>query len=254
MELPLSLLITIAGYLIGSLSFARLVARWATPGADLTSTMVKIEGASRDFELKTISATSISARSGPRAGCLTSLLDMAKAGLPALWLKLTYPETPAYFLLFAFMVVIGHNYPLFHRLRGGRGLSPIFGGYLIIDWIALPVTILASNIIGLGLLRDFMFGYSGWLLLLIPWMWWRFDDPAYVLYAVGVAAAYYIASIPEIKLYLNFKREGEFEKAGSLLAAFEHTDVGRPLKYMRKYGLLKDKKIDAVKGAENHDL
>ena len=103
-----------AGYLLGSLSFARLVARWAAPGEDISSTMIKIEGASRDFELKTISATSLSARSGPRAGCTVSLLDMAKVALPMVALNTwLLPEQPAAMLILAAGGVLGHNYPLY---------------------------------------------------------------------------------------------------------------------------------------------
>ena len=37
----------------------------------------------------------------------------------------------------AVAVLLGHNYPVFHRFRGGRGQSPLYGGLLAIDWPAV---------------------------------------------------------------------------------------------------------------------
>lgn len=243
MNLTLTLIVLLVSYLIGSISFARLIARRVAPGEDLTSTKIKIEGASRDFEVKTVSATSLSMRQGPRTGCTVAILDMVKAAAPMIFLMWWRPAAPALPLLAGFGVVLGHNYPLFHRFVGGRGLSSIIGSLLVIDPLSLPVTMVISNVIGLGLLKDFMFGYSGWLFLLVPWLWWRFDSWIYPAYAAAVTALYLIASIPEIRLYLEFKRAKEFDKANSFLEAFEHTDVGRPIKYLRKYGLIKDQRV-----------
>jgi glycerol-3-phosphate acyltransferase PlsY len=241
MDIVLLLGLGVAGYLVGGFSAARLVGRIIAPGEDLSQTDVKIEGSDRPFTVTTVSATAISMREGAKPGCVTSLLDMAKVGIPALMLKFIFPEIPEYMLLFAFMGVVGHNYPVYHKFKGGRGLSPIMGGVLVIDWLALPITLVTSNVIGLLILKDIMLAYVGWLLLLIPWFWWRFDHFAYVAYAVGVLLLYLIASMPEIKLYFEFRRTGELDKAGSLYEALEHTDMGRPIKYMRKYGLIKEK-------------
>ena len=52
---------------------------------------------------------------------------------------------------------------------------------------------------------------------------------------------YFVASVPELKNYFELQKTGEFNKANSLYESLEHTDLGRPIKYMRKYGLLKDR-------------
>ncbi|MDJ0755402.1 MAG: glycerol-3-phosphate acyltransferase [Ardenticatenaceae bacterium] len=241
MNIGLGVVALLVGYFIGSISFARIIGRRIAPGADLTSTKIKIEGASRDFEVKTVSATSLSMREGPRAGCTVAILDMLKAALPMLYFWWQYPEQPALQLITAFAAILGHNFPIYYRFVGGRGLSSILGSLVVIDPLSVPVTIIVSNLVGLGIFKDFMLGYTGWLFLLIPWLWWRFDHWMYPAYAAAVTALYLIASIPEIRLYFEFKRAKEFDKANSYLEAFEHTDVGRPIKYMRKYGLLKTK-------------
>ena len=57
---------------------------------------------------------------GTRYGCLTAILDIAKVAIPALIFKLWQPETP-YFLVTALFGLIGHDWPIYHRFKGGRG-------------------------------------------------------------------------------------------------------------------------------------
>jgi glycerol-3-phosphate acyltransferase PlsY len=80
---------------------------------------------------------------GARYGCLVSILDMIKAAVPAFIFKLLYPEMP-YYLITAGMATVGHIWPVVHRFKGGRGLSCIIGGMLIVDWVGVLIT----NLIG----------------------------------------------------------------------------------------------------------
>ena len=230
----------VAGYLIGSISFARLVGRIIAPDEDLTYTDLEIAGSDKKLRLETISATSISSRKGALPGCTTGLLDMAKAGLPMLAIQHWYSPEPVYMLSYAFAVIVGHNYPIYHRFKGGRGLSPIIGSLLVFQPLSIPATMLTGSVIGLFILRDALAAYSLWLILLIPWMWFFTDNDLFIAYAAAVAALYYISSISELKRYFALQKTGEFNKANSLYESLEHTDLGRPIKYMRKYGLLKD--------------
>lgn len=230
-----TLLAILLGYLLGSVSFARLVGRRVAPGEDITVTEIEIGQSERSFTYRGVSATSLSMRSGPKAGCLTSLLDIAKAALPTLLIRWWFPEQP-YFLLTAAAAVLGHNYPLYHRFIGGRGASPMIGGLLVIDWVSLPVTLLGSNLIGLFGLRDIMAAYMGFPVLLFPWFWYRGYDWPYFAYAAAITLLYFVAAWPEIKLYLSLRREGVISR--SMMAQLEGTDMGRPLKYMRRFGLI----------------
>ena len=206
MNIALLLLFGLAGYLIGSISFARMVAYWAAPGEDISKTVINIAGTDEAFETTTVSATTLSARKGPPVGMIVAVLDMLKAGVPVWLIQQSYPETPAYFLLFALMALVGHNYPIYYRFVGGRGLSPIMGAYFVIDWVSLLVTMLISSIIGFGVTKKYFLGYGGWLFLMIIAMIWRFSSPLYALYAAAVAALFTFSSIPE---FLNqmYKRQ-----------------------------------------------
>ena len=68
------------------------------------------------------------------------------------------------------MAAVGHNWPIYYRFKGGRGISPIMGGMLVVDWLGVVITNL------LGLLSDLVIKStlvsSGiWLILMIPWIW-----------------------------------------------------------------------------------
>jgi len=233
------------GYLVGSLSFARLVARGRIDADELRETSFDLPNSEERFRLRSVSATSVSMRLGPRYGCLVSLLDMAKAFGPTLWLKLAYPGEPLY-LIYALGCVLGHNFPLYHRFAGGRGLSPIMGALLAVDWLALPVTLTAGNLIGLGLLRDPFTAYNLWIPLLMPWFWWRFGEAALVWFAAGLFVLFLLASWNDFRQYFRLRFSGEYTSA-DMMAMVEQTDMGRGLKYMRKYGLIKDEPADSAR-------
>ncbi len=228
------------GYFIGAFSFARLVGRIILPEEDLSHTDIDIAGSDKKLRIETVSATSISARKGALPGCTTGILDMAKVGVPMLLIDYWYPTDPIYMLTYAVAAIIGHNYPIYYRFKGGRGLSPMIGSLLVTQPLSIPVTMILSNLIGLFVLRDPMAAYTLWLFFLIPWMWYFTDNWLYTAYAVLLPVLFFVASIPEIKNYLALQKTGEFNKANSLYESLEHTDLGRPIKYMRKYGLLKD--------------
>ncbi len=232
----------VSGYFIGSFSFARLVARFVAPDEDLSYTDIEIAGSDKKLRVETVSATSISSRKGALPGCTTAILDMAKAGLPMLLIDYWFPNDPIYMLAYALAAITGHNYPVYYRFKGGRGLSPMIGSLLVIQPLAIPVTMILSNVIGLFVLRDVMAAYVLWLFFLIPWMWYFTDNWLYTAYAALLPVLYFVASIPEIRNYLALQKTGEFDKADSLYESLEHTDLGRPLKYLRKYGLLKKRR------------
>lgn len=199
-----------AGYLIGSISFARLVARHALPGQDLEgpTTMEFLGG--QTVELTRVGATDLGARAGPKWGGLVALADMAKAFIPTLAARLVWPDEH-YYLIVAVAVMVGHIYPIFHRFSGGRGQSCLYGGLLAVDWLAVPVTTFVAVIVGRLVVRDMMFSYVGGQLLLIPWFAWRAGLPE-VLYAIAINVLFTIASLSEIRGYVSKWRSGELQR------------------------------------------
>lgn len=240
MELWIAFFALLSGYLLGGLSFARLVGRLVAPGQDLTQTLVDIGGGDKQVAFKAVSATSITMRKGPGYGCLTSLLDALKVFLPTLAWRWLFPQAD-YYLIAAAAGVAGHNFPIYYGFKGGLGISPVFGGLLVIDWAAIPVTSLLSALIGYFIVRDLFLVYAGTPVLLIPWLWWRFHDLSYVLYAAAVCVLFWVAAIPTLKEYLPFKRSGSFDGAN----LFETGHTATVVNTLRKRGILK--KVDAKK-------
>ena len=89
MNIWVALVATIVGYLFGAVSFTRIIGRWVLPGDDLDGLEVKLgEGTLR---FNRTSPSVISMKRGPAYGCLTGLLDMAKAAVPVLIVKTGVP-------------------------------------------------------------------------------------------------------------------------------------------------------------------
>lgn len=175
------------GYLIGSISFGRLVARFVAPGEDITLTEFPGEDG-RVTQMTGTGATAIAFRAGPRWGCFTALLDIAKGAAAVLIAQAVWPDSRVYLVAGA-AAVWGHVLPVFHKFVGGKGMSPYLGGLLFIDWLAVPITTGAGMVIGLTL-GDVLLAYGSGPLFLVGWFAWQ-ADLAHVLYAVAVNAIYW---------------------------------------------------------------
>jgi glycerol-3-phosphate acyltransferase PlsY len=223
----------IVGYLLGSISFARIAVRLSGKPVDVGHWEVRLPSG-ETFTSDIVSATSIRLALGPRYGCLVSMLDMAKVALPTLALRLWAPTEP-YFFIVAAAGVIGHNYPLFHRFRGGHGESAIIGGMLVID----PVALVATTVLGFGV--GFLAGsilvvrWAG-LLLLVPWLWLSTGDPWALGYIVFVLAAYFWASTRDLRQYRGIISRGTFPTNEQIATEI---GMGRGLgRALDRYGLL----------------
>jgi acyl phosphate:glycerol-3-phosphate acyltransferase len=236
MDVLVALLAALIGYLLGSISFARIIMRVAAPGEELTGMELDMGGA-ETFQVKTVGGTAISVKLGAKYGMITALFDILKAVVPALAFKLLYPEMP-YYLFAATMALVGHNWPLYHRFKGGRGMSPMYGGFLVVDWMGTLVTAVLGMFLGLAVLRSVLLS---WLLgpwLMIPWLWIRTMDPWHVGYGVVVNLLFVLAMIPEFRTIRDQKRRGI---EGDMMGALEATPMGRGVKKMAdRLGLLKD--------------
>jgi hypothetical protein len=92
MDLRITLLAMIVGYLCGAISFARLITQRVAPQADLTGLQVPIVGTEETSPVNVVGANTASMILGPRYGCLIAVLDMAKVAVPMLAFKILYPD------------------------------------------------------------------------------------------------------------------------------------------------------------------
>lgn len=122
-----SVLITALALLLGSIPSGVVLARLAT-GRD-----IRREGSGN------IGAANVARAAGYRIGILVALLDMAKGIVPvviAVAAGLGHTETA----IVALAAVLGHDFSLFLRFRGGKGVATTLGVAII---LAPPATLLA---------------------------------------------------------------------------------------------------------------
>jgi glycerol-3-phosphate acyltransferase PlsY len=206
MDWGLAAAAAIIGYLAGSISFARIVTQ--ARGGD-PKRLERIEvalGEGEVFVSDSVSATAVRMTMGRRWGILTALLDMAKVAIPTLAFGLWMPGEP-YNLIAAAAGLVGHDLPVFHGFKGGRGESPIYGGLLVINPVAVVGTTLLGALVGFLVGNILVLRWAG-MILLIPWLWLATGDLATLAYIVFVDAAYLIAMRPELSQYGAMRTHG----------------------------------------------
>lgn len=227
----------VGGYLIGSISFARIVAGRVLPEADLSSTSLTWGEDEKGFVTDNVSATTIRHTAGTRWGCLTGSFDILKASIPVAILHFGFPDQP-YDVIYGIAVTAGHNLPVYYGFKGGRGTSTILGTLLILDPISIPVTILLGYAIGLFVFKDVLLAHhAGWIVILPFWFaaWQRWD---LVVYALGVNFFRWVVSADELRGYWQLRKSGELQTR-EFHDAIEQSHIGYIHKYMRKWGWLR---------------
>jgi len=118
---PTILSITAGAYLLGSIPFGLLFARFLA-GED-----VRGQGSGN------IGATNVSRVAGPFAGILTLIFDALKGAAPV-WLasRLTHQSATA-MVLAGVAALVGHCFPVWLRLRGGKGVATALGVFAILS-------------------------------------------------------------------------------------------------------------------------
>jgi glycerol-3-phosphate acyltransferase PlsY len=234
------------GYLIGAVSMARIVTRVVSPSTKITDKFeVGLDGSDKKLVLGTVSASWVSHHVGSKWGFLTYVLDMLKIVIPAVILRKIWPAEP-YFLIAAAAGVAGHIWPVYYKFKGGRGISAIYGGFIVIDWVGMLVCSIGGMLLGMVVLRDVLTAYMAGVVLLIPWVFFRMHNWAYVLYAFVVNIFFVIAMMPEIKNWRKIKREAKWDDP---TAVIQLSGMGRGMVKMgRKLGLIKPKSGAAPAG------
>lgn len=204
------LAVALSGYLIGSLSFSRLIAKWRDAGEQIEDVRIQLPGEMGEAEVEIFGANRAAMVLGARYGLLVAISDIMKAAIPTLLLHLVFPEEPCD-LVYAFMSLVGHNWPLYHRFRGGRGFSVIFGGFLVIEPMGLLIAILISNLLGMIVLGNPALAYVLWLPFMIPIAWLRTREVQLVIFVLAICVVFFVSTIPEMRTLQRYRMEGKYE-------------------------------------------
>lgn len=160
-------LATLAAYLLGSLSFAVIVSRsmgLADP---------------RSYGSKNPGATNVLRSGSKAAAAITLLLDALKGWLPVAlvrWYGERFGLGDGTVALVGLAAFLGHLYPVFFRLQGGKGVATALGVLFGVDWMLGLAAALTWIIIA------FFFRYSS-LASLVAAVF----APVYYLFGNGVA-------------------------------------------------------------------
>jgi len=113
--------LTVAAYLIGSISFGLLEA--SEQGVDL-----------RSVGSGNVGATNVGRALGKRSGRKVMLLDMLKGFVPVALARWVFDLSWPWITAVGMAAVLGHVFPIWHSFRGGKGAATA-GGVLL---AALP--------------------------------------------------------------------------------------------------------------------
>ena len=233
MNLLLSISCLVLSYLVGSISFARLVTKWWAR-KDVTEFEIPVEQAENRYKVISVGGNSVSSMLGPKAGMTVAILDIFKIILPILAFKILFPEQPALALVAAIGGLMGHIWPIYHHFHGGSGFSAILGGLLVIDWVAVLVVPIAGLLLGMVVFRNMVVANLSWIWLLIPWFWWRTEgDAAHILYAVAINILFLLAMIPEYQTAMRYKKEGKYLDYG--IGSLKSHPMGRGMLKIAKF-------------------
>lgn len=123
-------LLLIAGYLVGSISFATILVR-IFRGVD-----VRTEGSG------TAGATNVLRTSGKPLAVATMALDVLKGTL-AVWLMQQATYDARWTGAAAVAAVLGHIFPVYFGFRGGKGVATAIGSFALIAPKAVLVVVFA---------------------------------------------------------------------------------------------------------------
>ena len=139
------IIIIIIGYLIGTISFARIIA--SRKGVDITTVGSKNPG-----------GTNVGRFVGRKEGIEVMIIDIFKSFIPCLILKLIlffsefdlidYRCIDELLLgILALSICLGHAYPVFYKLQGGKCVACVAGYVLLISPIIFALALLSFFII-----------------------------------------------------------------------------------------------------------
>ena len=136
--------LVVAGYLLGSVSFALWLVRWRT-GTDIRASGSGNAG-----------ATNVLRAHGKGLALAVALLDIAKGAAAVLLVRLATAD-PRYAAAAGFAAILGHVFPLYSGFRGGKGVATAVGAFLVLAPFAMAVclavfvaVVAASRFVSLG--------------------------------------------------------------------------------------------------------
>lgn len=141
-EVALFAAIIVFGYLLGSVPLGLLLGKLY--GVDI-----------REYGSGKTGAANVLRTLGLRAGGLAFVLDITKGVIPVVVAR--FVLGPGGEVAAALAAVVGHNWPLYTKFRGGRGGATSLGGLAAMSW---PVSLLAPLCFAVFVILLSLFRYA----------------------------------------------------------------------------------------------
>jgi acyl phosphate:glycerol-3-phosphate acyltransferase len=201
--IPQFIAVVVVGYLLGSIPFGLIISKLKT-GVDI-----------RQHGSGKTGATNVMRAAGTKLGMLTIVLDVAKAAVAVLVATViirgsgtvTIGTMSIHWMHIAqvsagMAAVAGHNWPVFAKFKGGRGVTAYFGTLFA---IYPPVGIFGAQVLAIAALRSrhmslgSMLGASAALFVMIPLTIVYSFPPIYLAYCSAVVAMIVIQHADNIR-------------------------------------------------------
>jgi len=194
------------GYLLGSVPFGLVLTRLAGLG-DI-----------RQIGSGNIGATNVLRTGNKVLAFLTLLFDSGKGAAAAVIAAHLWTAEAG--LIAGFMAVLGHNFPVWLRFKGGKGVATTLGVLLFTAW-PVGVGACATWVLVAGIFRYSSLAALVALAAAPAYAYWM-NMPAVALMALGLAA------LAVIRHHQNIGRliKGEESKIGGKKQAAESVDQG----------------------------
>ncbi|NQT74096.1 MAG: glycerol-3-phosphate 1-O-acyltransferase PlsY [Chloroflexi bacterium] len=182
-------IVVLIGYLLGSIPFGLIIGKLVR-GIDI-----------REYGSGNIGFTNVLRNVGVKAGAVTLVCDIGKGAIPALLAIIIVGDSTAEIgsitiddqgaqVIAAIAAVIGHNWSIYLRFRGGKGVDTTLGGLIAMS----PLVGLACLIIGVAIIAitryvsvGSMLGGMIGVVILTPLVITDHEPVEYLIYAVIVA-------------------------------------------------------------------
>lgn len=204
MNVWLVICLIVAGYLFGSIPFGYIVGKFNH--IDIRNYGSGNSGTTNAF--RTV---------GRVGGIITFLGDYLKALIPILLIRYVIFKDEPYMhlaiMIFGFACVLGHNFPVWLKFKGGKGIAVTAGVCSGFDYFIIPVGIVLFGAI--VLITKYVSLGSLLISLVIPfWIIFRMNTDAYYPWLIAVSCLYTISAF--IMHRKNIKRliRGEENKIG----------------------------------------
>lgn len=207
----------LVAYLLGSVSFSRIVAHLVAPDMDMDAPLsLGSEDDPEAFQMSAVSASKVGASLGDRWGCLSASLDILKALVPVIATMLVtralYTEPyPPFHLVPAVTALVGHCWPIYYGFKGGRGMSTMMGGLFVVAPLGMVVVQVVGMGLGMFVLKNSYATYLLWVFLIVPWLF-IVKDWIHGLFGLAMVAIFVLAMVPEFKEAVRRRKMGERRK------------------------------------------